>query len=79
MKVGIIGLPSSGKTTLSNALTRSQAQTGGYGARSREENVAVIGVPDARFVRLVEMYRPRKQVPASIEVVDALGRGLRPE
>jgi GTP-binding protein YchF len=73
LKVGIIGLPSSGKTTLFNALTRSSAQTGGYGARSKDGNLGVINVPDPRFDRLTEMYRPKKQAPANIEFVDALG------
>lgn len=73
LRVGIIGLPASGKTTLFNALTRSTAQTGGFGARSREENLGVISVPDPRFVRMVEMYRPRSEKPAVIEFVDALG------
>ncbi|MBW3623839.1 MAG: redox-regulated ATPase YchF [Armatimonadetes bacterium] len=73
MKVGIIGLPASGKTTLFNVLTRSSAQTGSFGARSREENLGVINVPDPRFHRLIEMYRPKKEAPAFIEFVDALG------
>lgn len=73
MKVGIIGLPASGKTTLFNALTRGSAQTGGFGARSKDENLGVITVPDPRFDRLIEMYHPKKEAPASIEFVDALG------
>jgi GTP-binding protein YchF len=72
LKVGIIGLPSSGKTTLFNALTRGTAQTG-FGSRSKESNIGVINVPDPRFNRLVEMYHPKKQVPANIEFMDALG------
>ncbi len=73
MNVGIIGLPASGKTTLFNALTRSAAQTGAFGARAKEGNVAVIGVPDPRFDRLVETYHPKKEAPATIEFVDAMG------
>ena len=73
MNVGVIGLPASGKTTLFNALTRSAAETGAFGSRSKEGNLGVIAVPDPRFDRLVEVYHPKKTAPAAIEFVDALG------
>lgn len=72
MKVGIIGLRSSGKTSLFNALTRGTAETSAYGARGKEVNLGVISLPDERFDWLVEHYHPRKQAPASIEFVDGM-------
>lgn len=72
MKVGIIGLPSTGKTSVFNALTRSTAETGGYG-RGKDVNLGVIPVPDPRFNWLVEHYHPRKVTPAAIEFVDGMG------
>lgn len=69
MKVGIIGLPSTGKTTLFNALTHGHAATE-FGGKRSEANVGAIPVPDARFDNLVEHYKPKKITPASIEVID---------
>ncbi|HEX3000549.1 MAG TPA: redox-regulated ATPase YchF [Armatimonadota bacterium] len=72
MQVGIVGPPSSGKTTLFNALTRGSAATSAYGGR-KEVNLGVITVPDARFDYFVQLYNPRKSVPATIEFVDGMG------
>lgn len=69
MRLGIIGLPLSGKTTFFNAITRSRAQTGGYSSQS-QPNVGVVQVPDERVDRLAELYRPKKRVYATIEYVD---------
>ncbi len=74
MKVGLIGLPGSGKTSLFNALTRSQARTHEYDAHDTAVNLATIPVPDPRFDIAVEICRPKKQVQASIEVVDGAAR-----
>ncbi|MBP9002104.1 MAG: redox-regulated ATPase YchF [Candidatus Hydrogenedentes bacterium] len=68
MRVGIIGLARSGKTTIFNGLTGSHAEVGTFG--SREANVAVIKVPDERVDRLAEIYKPRKKTYAEIEFVD---------
>lgn len=70
MKAGIIGLPTTGKTTLFNALTRGEAPVMGLKGRRQEANVGVIPVPDSRFEYLVSVYRPKKVSPASIEVID---------
>ena len=70
MKVGIIGLPETGKTTLFNALTHGRAPLAEFGARRTETNVGVIAVPDARFDRLVRDYKPKKVSPTHIEVID---------
>ena len=66
MDVGIIGLAASGKTTLFNALTGSEAETGAFHAQGAEPNVAVVKVPDARMDRLIELYKPKKIVHATI-------------
>lgn len=74
MKVGIIGLPEVGKTTLFNALTRSHAATHAYGARSSEVNLGTVPVPDPRFDYCVEVCRPKKATPATIEITDGGAR-----
>ena len=68
MKVGIIGLARSGKTTVFNALTGSHAAIGAFGAR--EANVAVVKVPDERLTKLAELYSPKKITPAEFQFVD---------
>jgi hypothetical protein len=69
----IIGLPSSGKTTVFNSLTRSQAETGTYSANPDEPNLATVKVPDARLDRLTEMFQPQKRVPADVQYLDVAG------
>jgi GTP-binding protein YchF len=69
----IIGLPSSGKTTVFNALTRSEADTGTYSANPDEPNLATVKVPDTRLDRLTEMFRPQKRVPADVQYLDVAG------
>ena len=69
----IIGLPSSGKTTVFNALTRSQAETGTYSANPDEPNLATVKVPDPRLDRLTEMFQPHKSVPADVQYLDVAG------
>jgi GTP-binding protein YchF len=68
MRVGIIGMARSGKTTVFNALTGAHAAVGAYG--SRDANVAVIKVPDARVDRLSEIHKPKKKTYAEIEFLD---------
>ena len=72
MKIGIIGLPSSGKTTLFNALTRGKAETGGFGS-SRSANVGVAHVPDARVDKLTGIFNPKKTIYAEVTYVDLPG------
>lgn len=69
----IIGLPASGKTTVFNALTRSQAQTGSYNANPDEPNLATVKVPDPRLDRLTEMFRPQRKVQADVQYLDVAG------
>jgi len=69
----LIGLPSSGKTTVFNALTRSEAQTGTYSANPDEPNLATVKVPDARLDVLTEMFRPQRKIPADVQYLDVAG------
>lgn len=68
MKVGLIGFARSGKTTVFNAITGATAEVGAYG--SREANVAVIKVPDARVDALTDIFKPKKKTYAEIEFID---------
>jgi hypothetical protein len=70
VKVGIIGLPTTGKTTLFNALTHGEAPVTEFGGKRSEANVGTIAVPDARFDHIVRVCRPKKVSPAHIEVID---------
>jgi GTP-binding protein YchF len=72
METGIVGLPLSGKTTLFNLLTRSDAETG-FAAGKKRANVGVSRVPDRRLERLSEIWSPRKTTPATIQYVDVAG------
>ena len=70
MKLGIVGLPNVGKSTLFNAITNAGAQSANYAFCTIEPNVGVVDVPDYRLDKLAEMYNPDKVTPASIEFVD---------
>ena len=69
----VIGLPTAGKTTVFNALTRAEAQTGTFGAAGDEPNLATVKVPDPRLDRLTEMFRPERKVPADVQYLDVAG------
>ena len=73
MKLGIVGLPNVGKSTLFNAITNAGAQSANYPFCTIEPNVGVVAVPDKRLDKLAEMYDPEKITPASIEFVDIAG------
>lgn len=70
LKVGLVGLPQTGKTTLFNALTRGRESTAPAGGARREAAVATVSVPDARYDFAVNLFQPKKQTPAAIEFVD---------
>lgn len=73
MKLGIVGLPNVGKSTLFNALTNAGAESANYPFCTIEPNVGVVAVPDSRMDYLAEMYHPEKYTPAVIEFVDIAG------
>lgn len=73
MKLGIIGLPNVGKSTLFNAITNAGAQAANYPFCTIEPNVGVVAVPDKRLDKLAQMYNPEKFTPATIEFVDIAG------
>lgn len=73
MKLGLIGLPKSGKTTIFNALTRSNAEVADYSSGKVEPNIAVVDVEDPRVATLSEMYQPKKTIYATIDFMDFVG------
>lgn len=73
MKLGIVGLPNVGKSTLFNAITSAGAEVANYPFCTIEPNVGVVAVPDRRLDVLAEMYNPEKVTPAIIEFVDIAG------
>ncbi len=73
MRLGIIGLPNSGKTTIFNALTRQNLPTGAATSGQFEVHTAVVNVPDARVDRLKAMYNPRKTIYATVTYADIGG------
>lgn len=73
MKLGIVGLPNIGKSTLFNAITNAGAEVANYAFCTIEPNVGVVAVPDYRLDELAKMYSPKKITPAVIEFVDIAG------
>ena len=73
MKVGIVGLPNAGKTTLFNALTRAAAETATYPFTTVEPNVAIVEVPDERLAAVAEAAGASPQIPETIEFHDIAG------
>ncbi|HEY0737070.1 MAG TPA: redox-regulated ATPase YchF [Herpetosiphonaceae bacterium] len=73
MKIGIIGLPNSGKTTVFNALTGGSAETAAYSSGQLEPNIATVKVPDERLNTLAQMYKPKKITFADVQYIDVAG------
>src|SRR5918996_132069 len=70
MQVTIVGLPGSGKTTASNALTGGHAETGTFSGGRAAPNVGVVKVPDERLDRLAELFKPKKTTHADVTYAD---------
>ena len=73
MKLGVVGLPNVGKSTLFNAITGAGAQAANYPFCTIEPNTGVVAVPDDRLTWLADLYHPKKVTPASVEFVDIAG------
>ena len=73
MKLGIVGLPNVGKSTLFNAITQAGAESANYPFCTIEPNVGIVAVPDERLDVLAKMYNPEKVTPAIVEFVDIAG------
>ena len=73
MKLGIVGLPNVGKSTLFNAITNAGAESANYPFCTIDPNVGVVAVPDSRLDWLSEFYHPKKTTPAVVEFVDIAG------
>lgn len=73
MKLGIVGLPNVGKSTLFNAITKAGAEIANYPFCTIEPNVGIVAVPDERLDKLAAMYKPEKVTPTTVEFVDIAG------
>ncbi len=73
LQCGIVGLPNVGKSTLFNCLSNAKAQAANFPFCTIEPNVGVITVPDERLIKLADIDKPLKIVPATVEIVDIAG------
>lgn len=73
MKAGIVGLPNVGKSTLFNCLSNAKAQSANFPFCTIEPNIGVVNVPDSRLVKLEELVKPQRVMPATVEIVDIAG------
>ena len=73
MKLGVVGLPNVGKSTLFNAITKAGAAVANYPFCTIEPNIGVVAVPDERLYKLAELYNSKKITPTTLEFVDIAG------
>src|SRR5207302_6420518 len=73
LSIGIVGLPNVGKSTLFNALSGASVLAANYPFATKDPNVGIVPVPDARLQKLAELYNPKKIIPTTLEFVDIAG------
>ena len=73
MKAGIVGLPNVGKSTLFNCLSNAKAQSANFPFCTIEPNIGVVTVPDSRLIKLEELVKPERVLPATVDIVDIAG------
>ena len=73
LSLGIVGLPNAGKSSLFNALTAAKAEAANYPFCTVDPNVGMVEVPDLRLVKLAEIVKPERTVPAVVQFVDIAG------
>jgi ribosome-binding ATPase YchF (GTP1/OBG family) len=73
LNCGIVGLPNVGKSTIFSALSSAPAEAANYPFCTINPNIGIVDVPDTRLAKLVEIFKPRKTIPAVVEFVDSRG------